>query len=113
MARIEVSLLQQIASGGRPRKDSSMTRSPWPAADPELLRFIEGWKATVSSTYREDPLLLEEHARQENSFRTSGYSRRQVTELVQNAADAIFKSGTTGRIEIRLTDDHLYCANDG
>lgn len=90
-----------------------MTRSPWPAADPELLRFIEGWKATVSSTYREDPLLLEEHARQENSFRTSGYSRRQVTELVQNAADAIFKSGTTGRIEIRLTDDHLYCANDG
>lgn len=90
-----------------------MTRSPWPAADTELLGSIRGWADMVPRIYREDPRLLEEHARQENSFRTSGYSRRQVTELVQNAADAIFKSGGTGRVELLLTDNYLYCANDG
>ena len=51
--------------------------------------------------------------RQEKSFQTSGYSRCQVIELVQNAADAILKSGRTGKIELVLTDEYLYCANDG
>ncbi|MGX0887790.1 hypothetical protein ACUW97_002221 [Kocuria rhizophila] len=90
-----------------------MTHTRWPAPDPELVRYIDEWQSVVPRVYREDPKLLEEHVRQENSFRTSGYSRRQVTELVQNAADAIYKSGTRGKIELVLTEDHLYCANDG
>ena len=32
-------------------------------------------------------------------------------ELVQNAADQLAEKG--GRIEVVLTDEHLYCANDG
>ncbi|MEB2527409.1 DEAD/DEAH box helicase [Kocuria rosea] len=90
-----------------------MAHTPWNSPDPALIGFIEDWQSVVPRIYREDPKLLEEHARQEKSFQTSGYSRRQVTELVQNAADAIFKSGRTGKIELVLTDSHLYCANDG
>ena len=67
----------------------------------------------VPRIYLEDPKMLEEHVGQENSFRTSGYSRRQITELVQNAADAILRSGGTGRVKLILTDRYLYCANDG
>jgi len=85
----------------------------WSEPDQVLLDFLETWRSVVPRIYREDPKLLEEHVGQENSFRTSGYSRRQVTELVQNAADAILRSGRTGRIELILTERYLYCANDG
>jgi superfamily II DNA or RNA helicase len=85
----------------------------WDTPDPALLDFLENWRSVVPRIYREDPKMLEEHVGQENSFRTSGYSRRQVTELVQNAADAILRSGGTGRIRLILTDRYLYCANDG
>ncbi|MDP9934755.1 superfamily II DNA or RNA helicase [Paenarthrobacter nicotinovorans] len=85
----------------------------WSEPDEVLVDFLDAWRSVVPRIYREDPKMLEEHVGQENSFRTSGYSRRQVTELVQNAADAIFRSGRTGRIKLVLTDQHLYCANDG
>jgi superfamily II DNA or RNA helicase len=85
----------------------------WSEPDQVLLDFLEKWRSVVPRIYREDPKMLEEHVGQENSFRTSGYSRRQVTELVQNAADAILRSGRTGRIKLILTDRYLYCANDG
>jgi superfamily II DNA or RNA helicase len=85
----------------------------WSEPDRVLLDFLEKWRSVVPRIYREDPKMLEEHVGQENSFRTSGYSRRQITELVQNAADAILRSGRTGRIKLILTDRYLYCANDG
>lgn len=85
----------------------------WSEPDQVLLDFLEKWRSVVPRIYREDPKMLEEHVGQENSFRTSGYSRRQITELVQNAADAILRSGRTGRIKLILTDRYLYCANDG
>lgn len=85
----------------------------WSAPNQVLLDFLETWQSVVPRIYREDPKLLDEHVGQENSFRTSGYSNRQITELVQNAADAIFRSGRAGRIKLILTDQYLYCANDG
>lgn len=94
-------------------KETAMTRDSWGQPDQVLLDFLEKWQSVVPRVYREDPKLLEEHAGQENSFRTSGYSRRQITELVQNAADAILRSGGTGKIRLILTDRYLYCANDG
>lgn len=90
-----------------------MTHDTWSAPDQGLLEFLENWRSKVPRIYKEDPKLLEEHTGQENSFRTSGYSRRQITELVQNAADAILRSGAAGRIQLILTDQHLYCANNG
>lgn len=90
-----------------------MTYDFWSEPDQVLLDFLEKWKSVVPRIYQEDPKMLQEHVGQENSFRTSGYSRRQITELVQNAADAILRSGETGRIKLILTDRYLYCANDG
>lgn len=90
-----------------------MTLDFWNEPDQGLLDFLDNWRSVVPRIYREDPKMLEEHVGQENSFRTSGYSRRQITELVQNAADAILRSQGTGRIKLVLTDRYLYCANDG
>lgn len=47
-----------------------------------------------------------------------GYGYRQILELIQNGADAILEahekgSGSEGRIEVLLTDSHLYVANTG
>ena len=41
-----------------------------------------------------------------------GYSHRQLVELVQNSSDALAKVGG-GKIEIALTETHLYCADEG
>lgn len=90
-----------------------MPHAFWSKPDQALLDFLENWRSVVPRLYKEDPKLLEEHVGQENSFRTSGYSRRQITELVQNAADAILRSGRTGKVKLILTDQYLYCANDG
>lgn len=61
--------------------------------------------------YRVNPPLLEEQANIELAAAEGGYGRRQLYELVQNGADALLDTG--GRIEVVLTDDAFYCANEG
>ncbi|MEX2237431.1 MAG: ATP-binding protein [Dehalococcoidia bacterium] len=56
---------------------------------------------------------IEEHAAIEQSIVDGGYGHRQLFELIQNAADAIRDAGKRGRIEVRLSGRHLYCANEG
>lgn len=86
----------------------------WPEhMDPALQEYIEERQATALRTYENDPDLLIEHVRQEDSFRTGGYGTRQISELLQNAVDAIGASGSTGMVEFRLADGALYCANEG
>lgn len=85
----------------------------WPEPDPKLIRKVARQFDIALDTYRTDPQLVREHANQEDSFRTGGYSRRQLLELVQNAADAIQRGGEVGRVELRLRGDTLYCANEG
>lgn len=86
----------------------------WPEhMDPALQGYIEERQATALRTYENDPDLLIEHVRQEDSFRTGGYGTRQISELLQNAVDAIGASGGTGMVEFRLADGALYCANEG
>ncbi|MFE7755419.1 DEAD/DEAH box helicase [Streptomyces sp. NPDC057429] len=68
--------------------------------------------ATVLRTYEVDPGLVQEHANGERRITQGGYGERQLLELVQNAADEIAaKPG--GKLHVVLTDDHLYCANEG
>ena len=97
-----------------------MVRSPWDSPDPQLIDYIERWQTVVPGLYRRDPKLLEEHARQEKSFQTSGYSRRQVTELVQNAADAIAmrpEGEAGGRVTLEVSTNqgwlHLSVEDNG
>lgn len=86
----------------------------WPELmDPQLRGYIEERQATALRTYENDSDLLLEHVRQEDSFRTGGYGSRQISELLQNAVDAIGASDGTGMVEFRIADGALYCANEG
>jgi superfamily II DNA or RNA helicase len=85
----------------------------WAKPDNALLEWIKNHRRSAVDAYRADPLLVEEHGRQEDSFRTGGYANRQLFELVQNAADAQSKSHARGRIALVLQGQTLYCANEG
>ena len=85
----------------------------WCGPDDELGRFIAGESRKTRAAYIEQPHLVREHANAEEDTARGGYARRQLFELVQNAADALAAVPGGGRIEIRLTKDCLYCADDG
>ncbi|WBB47440.1 DEAD/DEAH box helicase family protein [Verrucosispora sp. WMMA2044] len=85
----------------------------WGQFDPALVQWLYDHRHRAIKVYRANPLLVAEHANQEDSYRTGGYAQRQLLELVQNAADALHRSGSRGRVELRLTRDALYCANEG
>ncbi|WP_418606542.1 sacsin N-terminal ATP-binding-like domain-containing protein [Georgenia sp. SUBG003] len=61
------------------------------------------------AAYVEDPTRIEEDS--QDASAEGGYGRKQIHELVQNAADAMRRA--PGTIEVRLTDDVLYVANEG
>lgn len=61
--------------------------------------------------YAEDPSRVVQDANNERRIAQGGYATRQLEEMVQNATDAARRGG--GRIEVLLTDDCLYVANDG
>ena len=63
-------------------------------------------------SYRVDPLLVEEHANIELATSEGGYGRRQLYELIQNAADALIND-PGGAVHVVLTGSALYCANQG
>jgi len=94
-------------------KQVSVDTAQWGKPDPKLEGLIDAQFQIALDVYEADPKLLTEHANQEDSFRTGGYAERQLFELVQNAADAILRGDGRGRIELRLTEDTLYCANEG
>ena len=62
--------------------------------------------------YATSPTRVDEDAGQEMNLAHGGYGKRQLLELVQNGADAMISS-PGGRIEVVLTADYLYCANEG
>lgn len=69
--------------------------------------------------YRRSPSRIREDYGTEQAIAEGGYGHRQLFELVQNGADAILdcRPGDPiafgGRIEVVLTRDALYCANEG
>lgn len=79
----------------------------------DLVGWLQEHRSSTLGSYRSDRLLIKEHANQEESFRKGGYADRQLLELIQNSADALHRSGRPGRVELRLTADSLYCANEG
>lgn len=85
----------------------------WSAPQDALEDQVKNQFTAALDAYRADPKLLIEHFRQEESFRTGGYSSRQIFELIQNAADAVLKGDGQGKIEVILIDGILYCANQG
>lgn len=86
--------------------------SKWVGPNGEIGRYVREESERTLSAYSAQPNLVEEQANQEQDTARGGYANRQIVELVQNSADQIAKVGS-GRIYIRLTDSHLYCADDG
>lgn len=89
-----------------------MGLSSWEGVGSRLAQYLVDSNNRSLQSYSAKPEWLEEHAHIEESIAEGGYGHRQVYELVQNGADAmVHRAG--GRIEVVLTDTHLYCANEG
>jgi superfamily II DNA or RNA helicase len=84
----------------------------WQGPNSKLAEFVRECSARSLNVYREDPARVDEDAGQEEDLTYGGYGRRQLLELIQNAADAML-GAAGGRIEVVLTDMALYCANEG
>ncbi len=99
--------------------------SDWTGPNGELGRYIANEAQKTLNSYREQPNLVAEHANTESDTAQGGYAQRQLFELVQNSADALSPDTGNetadkvshergdGHIAIHLTENHLYCADNG
>ena len=97
----------------------------WAGPNGELGRYIAEEAKRSLNSYREQPNLVAEHANVESDTVHGGYAHRQLFELIQNSADALSPDTGTetadevshehggGHIAIHLTENHLYCADNG
>ena len=88
------------------------SRPDWAGPDGNIGVYIGEESKRTLDAYRNQPNLIIKHAHHEEDTARGGYARRQLFELVQNGADALAGSNR-GRISIRLTESHFYCADDG
>lgn len=88
-----------------------MVRDSWAGTTSPLSKFVAAETQSALNAYRARPDLVREHSNIEAAISQGGYGRKQLNELIQNAADAIKEPG--GRIKVVLTRDALYCANEG
>ncbi len=77
-----------------------------------IFEYIQEETKNTLKAYGNQPKLVEEHANIERGVALGGYAGRQLYELVQNSADTLSRAGK-GEIWIRLTETHLYCADNG
>ena len=84
----------------------------WVGPDGPLGRFIREESSNTLRAYANQPNLVTEHANSEDALARGGYADRQLLELIQNSTDALAGTGG-GRIRVKLTRSHLYCADDG
>lgn len=82
------------------------------AGTTRLADVVEDHTRRMLNAYREQPGLVKEHAGLEENLSQGGYGRRQLLELIQNGADQL-REEQGGRIQVVLTEDYLYCANQG
>lgn len=83
-------------------------------ADNEVLAKVAELTELALGTYRYNPARIEEDANGERRIHQGGYGDRQLFELVQNASDELRDpEHQGGRIHVILTEDTLYCANEG
>ena len=85
----------------------------WIGPEGKLGRFIVNEAEKSLNSYREQPRLITEHARAEFKTAHGGYAHRQLFELVQNSSDALRRTPNGKAILVRLTENFLYCADDG
>ncbi|MFF2086216.1 DEAD/DEAH box helicase [Nocardia sp. NPDC058176] len=80
----------------------------------DVVAKVEELTQLALRTYQVNPARIEEDANGERRIHQGGYGDRQIFELVQNAADELqAPEFAGGRIDVVLTTDYLYCANEG
>ena len=92
---------------------NSASQPAWAGVEGEIVNFIVRETERTVDAYSRQPHLVTEHANHEHDTAHGGYAHRQLFELVQNSADALVGAGGGQSILVRLTADHLYCADDG
>ncbi|MCG7578802.1 DEAD/DEAH box helicase [Mycolicibacterium sp. OfavD-34-C] len=85
--------------------------SAWGDASGELAKHVQAQTEQCLNAYRAKPNLIEQDAGIEISNVEGGYGKKQLNELVQNAADALLGHG--GSIALVLAGGTLYAANEG
>ena len=88
------------------------SQADWAGPHELIGTYIRDQTKKTLAAYHSQPNLVAEHGNHEEDTVRGGYAHRQLFELVQNGADALAGS-SGGRIWIRLTQTHLYCADDG
>lgn len=78
----------------------------------DLALHVQDKTARSLAVYDADGDRVKEDAGKEEDLRHGGYGQRQVLELVQNGADQLLGQ-PGGAIRVVLTEDALYCANQG
>lgn len=86
--------------------------SAWEPPSGSLGRYIHAETQRTLNAYHDQPNLVARDANQEHDTARGGYAHRQLLELIQNSADALMGS-TGGHICLKLTETHLYCADNG
>jgi superfamily II DNA or RNA helicase len=85
--------------------------SEWAGTTSRIATAVDRLSTEILAAYEKAPRLVEEHTNLERAAIEGGYGRRQLFELIQNGADEMLDD--PGRVEIVLTPDALYCANQG
>lgn len=85
--------------------------SVWEGLDGAVATAVEEQSRTALGTYQQEPRRMGQDANIERSISEGAYAKRQLFELIQNAADAMREGA--GRCEVVLTSDSLYVANSG
>ncbi|QCB28203.1 DEAD/DEAH box helicase [Corynebacterium endometrii] len=88
-----------------------MSLQDWQSPSDELMAAVDDYRERCVQVYSTDRNRIEEDFRKERSIAEGGYGRKQIQELIQNAADAL--QTAPGRLEVHLTEDALYVANQG
>ena len=83
----------------------------WLGAESPVGQAVERYSKDCLNTYKVDERRITEDANAERIAIEGGYARRQLEELIQNGADELIDG--RGRIELVLTAEALYCANEG
>ena len=106
-------MVKQTDMSDRPlRPGVERSESDWFGAQGAVGEYILAESEKTLAAYGSQSNLVLEHANHEEDTARGGYATRQLFELIQNGADAL--SGTAGgRIWLRLTPTHLYCADEG
>ncbi len=92
-----------------------MHERDWEGPHGTIGQFVREESRRTLNAYAAQPSLVSEQANQEMDTARGGYAHRQIIELIQNSADQIAseQGHGNGRILIRLSPTHLYCADDG